>query len=261
MPELPDVEVFRKYIESKAMNQEISGVDVNTKRILKNVTSKKLASALPGLSFTGTKRHGKYLFLDTGDGFSVMLHFGMTGDVRYLTDGDKTGKHDRVVFHFDNGKALAYSNVRLLGAVSLVKDIGTFLGEKEAGPDALDYSNDQFKEAVGSRKSMIKTALMDQSVIAGLGNVYTDEILYQSRIHPEKKASGLSEKEKNALFNNMRKVLKKAIEKDTDVSRLPRTYLLPRRKEGAECPSCSGKIEKKYVSGRPTYYCPRCQGK
>lgn len=154
-----------------------------------------------------------------------------------------------------------YISKRKLGHVKYVDEIEDFIKENEIGPDALELTESEFISKLKEKKSMIKSALMDQSVVSGIGNVYADEILFQSKVHPKQKTTGLTDKTWKELHKNTQKVLKKAIEKEADVSKLPKSYLLPNREEGNDCPKCDGKIEQIKISGRTGYYCPSCQKK
>jgi formamidopyrimidine-DNA glycosylase len=131
--------------------------------------------------------------------------------------------------------------------------------EKKLGPDALAINKKDFTALLENSKSMVKTVLTDQSAIAGIGNVYADEILYQAKVHPREKASQLPGKKRNTVFDKIQEVLKTAIEKNADVSELPENFMLPVRKKGNECPLCKSKIETTKISGRTTCFCPSCQ--
>ncbi|MGA8853002.1 MAG: zinc finger domain-containing protein, partial [Christiangramia sp.] len=122
-----------------------------------------------------------------------------------------------------------------------------------------DFSKKEFLELFEKKKGSIKTALMDQSFIAGLGNLYVDEILYHSGIHPKSKVENLSEKDLSAMYNNMVEVLETVTKSKTEGTKIPDTYLRPHRTEGEDCPNGKGKIEMIKVGGRSTYFCPECQ--
>lgn len=259
MPELPDVEVFRKYIAEHALKQRITDVTVNTTDILKNTSVPNIKKALKGKMFTRTSRQGKYCFLNTNGEDIVVLHFGMTGNIQYHHNGAPPDDHERVRFHFDNGNILSFINIRLLGEVRLIKDKDSFVASKQIGSDALGLNFNRFKKLVRERSSMVKTALMNQHLLSGIGNVYADEILFQSRIHPKKNVKELSEVQLKKLYNMMKKVSETAIKKNANADKFPDSFITPRREEGSKCPSCSGTLEKIKVSGRPTFFCPKCQ--
>lgn len=257
MPELPDVEKYRKEAE-KCTNSGIEQVNVSDAHFVK-LSENELDKKLKGKQFKKIIRHGKYLFLPADKSTSLVLHFGMTGEVHYLKEDEDKPKYTRCSILFKNKHTLHIVSRRKLGSVELAKDPDSFIKEKDLGPDALDIARKDFISLFENKKSMVKTALTDQSEIAGIGNVYADEILYQAKIHPQKPANQLSDKEKNTVYNELQNVLKTAIKHDADVSKLPESFLLPNRSQGKACPGCNGKIEKTKISGRTTYYCPSCQ--
>ncbi len=260
MPELPDVEVFKKFFEEHSLNRKIQRVETLSEDILEGVNAGELNDRLAGRGFEGGYRHGKYLFgRVTEDGY-VVFHFGMTGYLDYVENGEEPPRHARVLFRFENGDSLAYISIRKFGYVSLTDSIESFTRRHSLGPDALSETVDftAFKSALKGTNSAIKTVLMDQGRIAGIGNDYSDEILFQARIHPKRPAAGLSEDQMSKLCTAMKQVLVTAIEAGADPSRLPDSYLLPHRKNGENCP-CGGTVRAEKISGRTAYYCPKCQ--
>ncbi|MBN2025695.1 MAG: Fpg/Nei family DNA glycosylase [Actinobacteria bacterium] len=261
MPELPDVEMFKGYLDSTALHKKIRKTEVSEERILSGVSQQMLARRLKGSELEETKRHGKYLFARIrGDGWLV-LHFGMTGELAYYKDPHDRPEHARMVLRFENGYELAYVSQRMLGQVSITGDIESFAAERGLGPDALsgEVDRERFLEMLEGRKGMIKPALMNQSMIAGIGNVYSDEILFQAKVNPKTPANKLSVDEKKRLYRVVRRVLRTAARNGADPEKMPRGYILPHREEGSKCPVCGGKVKKMTVSGRTSYYCPRCQ--
>lgn len=269
MPELPDVENFRRVVDGGGLGCQIAGVAVDDDRILESVTPRRLGARLRGAAFVETRRHGKHLLVryapGTGDGGWVTLHFGMTGGVARVGQGESQPPYTRVRFDFEDGGHLAYTSRRMLGHVGLADDADAFIRSHQLGPDALDpgFDNDAFADCLRDVRREIKSALMDQTVIAGLGNVYVDEILFQARLHPKTRLETLDDKALRDLYRVMRRVLKVAIRNGAgteEVSkRLPSGYLLPHRTKGARCPRCGTTLAKETVAGRTTWYCPRCQ--
>ena len=261
MPELPDVEIYRKYLESTALNQEISKVDFYCPRVLKEIGEAELKSALKGRKLTAARRHGKHLFAALDDGNWLVLHFGMTGFLVYFKDPEKRPPHVCMHLSFCNGYGLAYDCQRKLGQVSVTGDMKTYVKKLGLGLDALDpeLRFAAFTDRIGKGRAMIKSALMDQERISGIGNIYADEILFQAGIHPKAKAGELQGDALKALFDKRKRVLETAIDRKADPDDFPRTYIIPRRQAGASCPKCHGPIETTKVSGRTTYYCPHCQ--
>ncbi len=259
MPELPDVENFRRYAEKHALNKKIKDIEYYDTRIL-NSSKQKITQTLEGHTFSVAERRGKYLFLKSGDRWLVM-HFGMTGSLEYFGHSDDKPKYAQLVIDFDNDHNLAYISRRKFGKIDITDDIGDFAGKKGIGPDVFDAGEDAFLEAMKNKKGVIKSALMDQSSVSGLGNVYTDEILYQEKIHPEANIKKLDDKAMRSLYSTIKRVMKTAINNEADPDKMPRHYLVSHRKEGTECPDCGGKIKKIKVHGRSTYFCPSCQKK
>lgn len=183
----------------------------------------------------------------------------MTGYLQYFKNPGEEPEHDRLLLKFRNGFHLAYDCQRKFGSVSLVDDPEDLIEAKGLGPDALDLNLTDFRERIDRSRGSVKTALMNQKLIGGIGNEYSDEILFQARIHPKTDVSKLSDDGLTELHRTMRRVLNTTIERQADPERFPRTYLNKRREEGAPCPRCSGMIRTIKASGRTAFYCPRCQ--
>lgn len=261
MPELPDVETFKRYLDATSLHKPIDSVSVRDRTILDGVSANRLRSTLTGHKLQSTSRHGKYLFVDIDRNGWLVLHFGMTGYVRYFKEADEVRKHDRLLLRFRNGYLLAYNCQRKLGIVSLTDSPDGFIEDRRLGPDALTVNAGDFLEQMRRSRGAIKTAMMNQRLLAGIGNEYSDEILFQARIHPAAKVSTLDDGRLKDVRRAMRRVLKTAIDRQADPERFPRTYLNRRREAGVPCPRCDGTIEKIRAGGRTAYYCPRCQGK
>lgn len=260
MPELPEVEAMRRTIESSALHQTISEIDVRDKRVLE-VTPQKLWGNVTGHRFEAVERHGKYIFAQLDNDKFVVFHFGMTGDIAALDDASDAPEHSRIVFHFEDETHLAFDNQRLFGEVSIVDDKESFIQAHDLGPDVLELDYDTFKDCLSDKRGMIKTALMDQSVFAGIGNEYSDEILFQVGLHPETQLKQLGEDHLQDIFEQMQSVMKTAIKARNNGQDLPDSFLMEHRDDGASCPNCSGKVHKISISGRNGYYCPDCQEK
>jgi formamidopyrimidine-DNA glycosylase len=261
MPELPDVEVLKQYADATSLHQKIQEVRINERRILEGVSASLLTSALEGHTFESTQRHGKYLFVRVDDANWLMLHFGMTGDLKYFKDPDKKPAYDQLLVGFLNGYHLAYDAPRKLGNIGLLEDIDSFVKEKDLGPDVMEssFDFDTFQEIMAGKRAMLKTTLMNQQLMAGIGNVYSDEILFQARIHPRTQINQLGEKRLKEVFHTMKEVLQTAIDCRADPEQFPDTYLIPNRHKDGTCSRCGGTIEQLKISGRTAYYCPECQ--
>ncbi len=259
MPELPDVEIFRQYAEKHALNKTITGIDYNDAQVLES-SRQLISKSLLHESFTNAQRRGKYVLLKCGSRWLV-LHFGMTGNLQYFDSNDDTPEYAQMVIRFDNGHSLAYISKRKLGRIMVAREIDDFFDEHDIGEDALEVDWEDFKKIMKGKHGGIKSALMDQSKISGVGNIYADEILFQEKIHPETRLDQLDDDSLKSLYNTMRRVMRVAIRHDADPQDLPRDYLLANRSEGRSCPVCSGTIKKMTVNGRSTYICPKCQKK
>jgi len=257
LPELPEVETFKRYLDSNALKQEIRAVIVRDNRVLKipeQVFKKKVIKK----SFLSTKRHGKYLFVNIDSSF-LIFHFGMSGDVEYFDNIKNEPTHSRILFEFTNGKFLSYISQRMFGKVDMANSMEEFIQKKKLGPDAFDMDHEQFQAAIQRRTAIIKSALMDQQVIAGIGNIYSDEILFQAKIHPRTKINKLNPNEQELLFNVIKKVLKVGIDKKGELSTYPDDFLIPHRDIKDRCPRCQEPIERYSLSQRHGFFCPKCQ--
>jgi formamidopyrimidine-DNA glycosylase len=261
MPELPDVQVFQRYLASNALHKRIRDVEVSAAGMLAGVSGKTLKAKLEGRELVATRRHGKNLFVHVAGDDWLLLHFGMTGELQYFGDSEGTPKYTRLRIDFANGHHLAYVNMRKLGKIRLVEDVDTFIADQKLGPDALDLDLAGFRSALNGRRGKIKATLMDQNVIAGIGNIYADEVLFAAGVDPRARTEKLASATIRELHKAMRAVLKKAIAADADADRLPRSFLLPHRARGGTCPKCGGTLQQVKFGGRTTYYCPRDQRK
>lgn len=257
MPELPDVEIYRQEAE-KALGSVIESVEI-TDSGFKGIEKSSLEESLPGEKLKKTLRRGKYLFLETGKKQAVAMHFGMTGYLSLVENDSDPPKYVKCIFNLDNDHRLCYSSRRKLGKVEVTSDTDEYITRHDLGQDALELSEKEFLDMLEKSRSMIKSFLTDQSIVAGVGNVYADEILFQARIHPRSPTTGLTGAPAKNIYKQMIRVLDIAIDKKADVSKMPGTFLLPVRKEGEKCPRCGGKIEKIRISGRTGYHCPACQ--
>lgn len=255
MPELPSVEVYKQYFDSSSLNQIIKTVSFNSKKILTE-DSTIIKKALKGNFFTSSERYGKYLFAYLDSEKSLVFHFGMTGSLKYASTMNIP--YNRFSIHFQNNQILAFIDPRKFGRISLTCSRDDFIQEKNLGPDALHINYKFFREIFKKRRGSLKPLLLNQNFIAGIGNLYADEILYQSHLHPLTHADELKPSEIRRLFLSIKKVLKKAIEYMDKPANLPDYYLLPHRHLGGKCP-CGRSIKIIKVAGRTTYFCPECQ--
>jgi len=265
MPELPDVEVFKRVLARSALGKTIERVVVNDKRILGDLAAQTFIKRLQGASLVATRRYGKHLLANIDSGGWLTLHFGMTGALYFIPKREREPPFTRVRLDFAGDGALAYTNKRMIGRVGLAADAADFIADEKLGPDALDRRFDfsAFKAAVLGRKRDVKSILMDQQILAGIGNIYSDESLFQARINPAARVDKLTPIELRKLFLTMRDVLKTAIAhgagSELFTERMPKGALLPERKKGGHCPRCRSPLKVFKVGGRTAYCCPRCQ--
>ncbi len=257
MPELPEVETFKRYLDKTSLKQIIKEIQVNDNRIL-NTEEKYLRKALVGKQFESTVRHGKYLLVYLNPQFLVM-HFGMSGDLGYYNNKDDLPKFSKVIFQFNNGFNLAYISIRMFGKVSIANSLEEFVESKKLGPDAYKMSFEEFHQAIKRRSAIAKNALLNQSFIAGVGNIYSDEILFRAKIHPKANINSLSDNKVKELYGNIIDVLEFGIRKKGDLSTYPNEFLIPHRKKEEKCPICNSDIARYEISGRHGFFCPTCQ--
>jgi formamidopyrimidine-DNA glycosylase len=257
MPELPDVEGFRRVLARSAKGRRIDTVDVLDSSMLRETTPQALSRALKGRRFGEPRRHGKWLIAPVAD-VEVLMHFGMTGALEWLPRGEERHRHDRVVFVCEGGE-LRYRNMRKFGSVRLVR------GERERrrstgplGPDARGLGRSEFLELLAGRRGSIKAALMDQRLLAGLGNLMADEILWRARVNPRTPVQRLGRTRRQRLHDALRDVVRESL----PAGRVPhgeRWLTRVRDEPGARCPRCGTSLRKATVAGRTACWCPRCQ--
>jgi formamidopyrimidine-DNA glycosylase len=268
MPELPEVETIRQELTPYVIGQTIRSVSLQWDGIVKQPSAEEFVSRVEGRTITGLTRRGKYLFFHLdGDGIIVM-HMKMTGS---LIVDPVSDRFTRARIEFDNGSVLHFWDPRKFGRMWLAKSERDVLDK--LGPEPLDdgFSADMLADILKGRTAPLKPVLLDQSLIAGIGNMYADESLFEAKLHPERVAGSLSRAEVERLYNAIIKVLQKALVlKGASV----RNYIRPdggvgtahdefnvAHGTGKVCPNCGSEIRRIVVRGRGTYYCPSCQKK
>ncbi|MBA8824793.1 formamidopyrimidine-DNA glycosylase [Saccharopolyspora lacisalsi] len=265
MPELPDVEGFRRVVADHAAQQRIEQVRVHDPRVVRRGTASELEELLRGRRMGRPRRFGKWLVLpvvdeaDTDESTPcVLVHFGMTGMLVWCRFDEQAHPHDRAVVTFEHGE-LRYRDMRKLKGLHPLRresDLATVLGE--LGPDAAEVSPARFHECLARGRRGIKSALMEQSVLAGLGNLCVDEILWGARVHPRCRTTDLDDARLRDVHASMRSVLRQAVR----VERVPDrpSWLTGHRDEpGGRCPRCDDRLERGKIAGRGTVWCPGCQ--
>ena len=259
MPELPEVETFKRYLDRTSLHQRITGIEVRDAYVLKRVSPRELARRLKGRRFESSRRHGKHLFVRADGDVWLRLHFGMTGSLEYFKNDERAPRHARVLFVFTNNHRLAFDDQRQFGQIGLLKDVDEFLKKRSLGPDALDLDLREFRKILGKRHGAVKSILMNQQFIAGIGNIYADEILFRVHMHPATEISRLGDKDFATLFRAARYILKRAIAAKADVNQMPRSWLLLQRGKGGKCPRCGRRLKSATIGGRTAWFCPHCQ--
>jgi len=242
MPELPEVETIRQQLA-----QEIIGKKLNGQKII------------------NVRRRAKVLIIDFADGSNLIFHLKLTGQLIF---NGKTLPYTRKVFNFEDGSQLLFNDARKLGWWKKIK--GTKKIEEDFGPEVLEIDFKTFKTLLEKRpNSKIKPLLMDQKFIAGIGNIYSNEILFAAKINPSRRVKTLTSKEIRKIFQNMKKILKKAIRyhgtteqnyrdaygREGNYFKLLKVY----DREGKKCSCCGTKIKREEIGGRSAYFCPNCQ--
>jgi formamidopyrimidine-DNA glycosylase len=261
VPELPDVEQLRRYLDATALHQSVESVSMRCgDRLLTGISARSLKRHLRGRSLRSTLRHGKFLLVSLSDASGLLvLHFGMTGFLKYHRKPGSAPAHPRLELGFANGYRLVYDCQRLFGEIGFAREHEAWSERRGLGPDALALDTAGFAASLSGRRGSLKSALMRQSVIAGIGNVYSDEILFRARMHPRTRVTRLAERDLEHLHRSLRAVLLGAIEHRADPERVPRSWLLPHRSAGERCPRCHGELSRLVVAGRAAWLCPACQ--
>ncbi len=266
MPELPEVEVIRRQLEPMLVGRTIARVRVSRVSYFFLTPPARLRVRLRGRRVLGLDRVGKYLLARLDDGARLLLHLGMTGQIGQTPEDEHT--HLRLCFD-DGGPEVRFHDVRRFGKVQLLEAGRASARLARLGPDALTLSGARLCEATRHRRAAIKTVLLDQSVTAGVGNIYADEALFGARIHPGRRAGRVSALECRRLAAAVRRVLRQGIRgggSTIDDYRKPdgsagayqedhRVY----RRTGEACPRCCSKIRRVVIGQRSSHYCPRCQ--
>lgn len=272
MPELPEVETVRNTLKNFILGKEIRDVDIFYDRMIRNVDINTFKENIIGKKITDIHRRGKYLIFQL-DNLALISHLRMEGKY-FIKDLDKPKeKHEHVIFYFTDGVTLRYQDTRKFGTFDLVQmnEIYTNSPVQKLGFEPWDEGLNitYLKEKLQHKTTTIKQALLDQSIITGLGNIYVDEVLFMCKLHPETKANKLQRKDYQNIINNSKKVLEKAVKlggttirsytSSLGVTGRFQNELLVHMRENETCHECGTIIIKKKVNGRGTYICPKCQ--
>ncbi len=247
----------RRYLEATSLHQTIKTAQVDDDRILHGVSAGLLEQSLIGLQFQSTYRHGKRIFLSLKEDLWLTLHLGLTGKLFYLQSEETKPGHTRLLITFENDCRLAFDDKRIFGEVGIARSPQSFLRERKIGPDALEIDVKNFLKIMQNRKGIIKPALLNQSLVAGLGNLYADEALFLAGICP--KSRNLGEARLKALFSAIQETLLASLSAQANLSKLPDSYLLPHRYPGETCPRDGAPLRHEKIAGRTSYYCSKHQ--
>ena len=276
MPELPEVENVRKSLLTLVKDRVIENVQVFWPRLID--TDQDLmawTSLLKGQVIEDVLRRGKYLVFELSD-YYLVSHLRMEGKYLFFENGITkrlNNKHTHVIFDFLDGSQLHYNDVRKFGRFQLMNknDLQTFFVERKLGPEPIEKEFDlsKFVRQLSAITKPIKTALLEQKLVVGLGNIYVDEVLFKARIHPGRQAKSLSKKEIVNLHQIIIEVLAQAIQAGGSTIRTYKNslgedgnyqhYLLVYGKNGQPCPNCGLEIKKIKLGGRGTHFCSNCQ--
>ncbi len=273
MPELPEVETIARSLRRFLPGKAISTCSICYSKILTNKPDHFKKNVCRN-TFRAVERHGKYLFLKLDRGITLAIHLRMTGQLLILPRKQGTDRHTHLeLFLNSSPNKLVYRDVRKFGRITLLEQVSIqeFVHKLKLGPDALGVRETSVWPFFRSRDRMLKALLLDQSFIAGLGNIYTDEVLFLARLLPERKSGTVSRSEFRTLLNRMHEVLQKAVANGgTTFSdyREPggkkgrhQQALLVYKRQSLPCVRCDRPIEKIRVAGRGTYFCSFCQKK
>ncbi|WP_040207689.1 DNA-formamidopyrimidine glycosylase [Neobacillus jeddahensis] len=275
MPELPEVETVRKTLKNLVLNKKIQDTKVFWPKIIKApVDVEQFIDALKGETIVDVGRRGKFLILYT-DQFALVSHLRMEGKYGLYPMEEPFDKHTHVIFHFTDGTELRYRDVRKFGTMHLYKKGEEFLKPPliELGPEPFseEFTKEYLAERLARTNRKIKTALLDQKLFVGLGNIYVDEALFRAGIHPERLASTLSEDEIIVLHREIVATLSEAVKKGGSTIRsyinsqgeigMFQLELYAYGRKGEACKRCGTPLEKTTVGGRGTHFCPNCQKK
>jgi formamidopyrimidine-DNA glycosylase len=273
MPELPEVETIKRGLELVLPGKTIERVDINYAGSIKAPSCEELARQMPGLTFTGAGRRGKYLLLCLDDNSLLVVHLRMTGRFFFSESEIETDKHTHLIIIFKDGSRLYFHDVRKFGTIWWlpVSRACEISGLAALGPEPLsaDFDVSYFNSKTDTRSTNIKALLLDQTFVAGLGNIYVDEALHKSGILPTRPAKSLSTRERKKLITSVQEVLLDAISwrgttfndyRDAaGMSGQFQNRLSVYQRHHKPCPSCGTCICRTVVAGRGTHFCPSCQ--
>jgi len=270
MPEFPEVHVVIEKLKIKTLGKKIKSIDVFREQTIEG-NVEEFKKALVGATIKDIEQIGKFIVFHFDNKHVLISHLRMEGKYFFKEDGAPYGKHDLVAFHFYGGTKLIYNDTRRFGRMSVESEANykSVSPLNNVGPDPFNMPNASLLEKAYKNKSIsIKTALLDQSIMSGLGNIYTDEVLFMTKVHPETPAKLVSRKKLEEILSASKVVLDKAMKaggstihsfSSDGIAGDFQVQLLVYGKKDDVCPNCGTKFRKIFVNGRGTTYCPKCQ--
>jgi formamidopyrimidine-DNA glycosylase len=273
MPELPEVETVARGLQSALPGRRIVSVRLGKTDFIEDPAA--LERDLPGTRVDSVRRYGKFMLIDLQPRdahepkFALQVHLGMTGRMVLSAPEQPAPPHTHVFMALDDGREVRYTDPRRFGFMRIVAHSAREALLAKVGLEPLSASEADFHDKIAGRRARIKALLLDQHVLGGMGNIYTDESLWRARIHPKRLGANLTAREIHQLHRAMRQVLKEAIEsRGSSISDFVDSYGLPGNfqqkhrvydREGLECFRCATRIRRAIVAGRSSYFCPHCQ--
>ena len=271
MPELPEVETVRRGLEKLILRKKITTIDIRYPKMIKTDLD-QFQKELPGQVVKSMGRHGKYLLFYLTDKV-LISHLRMEGKYFYYPGQVPERKHAHVLIHFEDGGTLVYEDVRKFGTMELLAPelLEAYFLSKKLGPEPTeqDFDLEIFIGALKKSKKPIKSHLLDQTLVAGLGNIYVDEVLWRAKVHPSRISNSLSVQEARKVHDQTIEVLGQAVEKGGSTIRTytnafgedgtMQDFHQVYDKAGQACSRCGFIIEKIQLGGRGTHFCPKCQ--
>ncbi|MEW6685550.1 MAG: bifunctional DNA-formamidopyrimidine glycosylase/DNA-(apurinic or apyrimidinic site) lyase [Candidatus Edwardsbacteria bacterium] len=271
MPELPEVETICQDLRKKIIGRRIIKLKILEPKLIKNPTAQVFIEEVTNRKFEEVRRRGKYLIFCLNSGKVLVIHLKLTGVLLYLLSSVPLTKQTRIIFKLDNDYSLRFLDRRKFGALYLVSSLAEIAAMANLGPEPLqkEFTFDSFYQRMKNKKRKIKSILLDQGFVAGLGNIYVNEVLYQTKVHPVRITTSIKKAEASRLYQGIRDTLRKAIAARGTSVNTYRNLSGERGKygfalkvygfEGKRCHKCGGKIERMDLEGRGTYFCPKCQ--
>ena len=273
MPELPEVESVRVALEAPLRGRRIEGVRLPDERCAAHPAAEAFCDGLRGRAFSALGRRGKFLYAALDDGGKLVVHLRMTGRLLLAEAGEASAAHTRAAFLLDDGRELRFVDARRFGRLWLLRpgEEDTYTGMAGLGPEPDDPALDAayLRGACGKSRRAVKSCLLDQSVVAGIGNIYSDEILHVARIRPDRPACSLSAEEWERLAEHIPRVMRFFTEKNLVTFEEYRQsagleyrntpWLRVYGHAGEACDICGTALERRVIGGRGSVFCPNCQ--